>query len=263
MQKSYLHKDCHSPVSWGVEPAAASPSGLPYRELEGYPLSDLARPKIIVRQTGENNIIFADWDSLNIIHDVMIEVMGSNNVIYLGSRTYIMKLRLVIQGHNNVLGFGERSHFGGNRMQISGSNCAIICGNGFGIQSNTMLLAKENGCRITVGDDCMFSTDIAIRTSDNHPVFDMKTKERVNMGQDVNIGSRVWIGENAKILKGVTLANDVIVGAASVVTRNAPANTVVAGAPAKVVKTGVFWYRHFALMEDYDPYNPTPWPYPA
>ena len=52
----------------------------------------------------------------------------------------------------------------------------------------------------------------------------------------VTIGHRVWIGENASILPGVTIGDGAIIGAGSVVTANVNANTIVVGNPARVIK---------------------------
>lgn len=52
----------------------------------------------------------------------------------------------------------------------------------------------------------------------------------------VVIGNNVWIGDKATILAGVTIGDNVIVGANSVVTKNIPPNTIVAGVPAKIIK---------------------------
>lgn len=54
---------------------------------------------------------------------------------------------------------------------------------------------------------------------------------------EVKIGNNVWIGDKATILAGVTVGDNVIIGANSVVTHDVPSNAIVAGAPARVIKT--------------------------
>jgi acetyltransferase-like isoleucine patch superfamily enzyme len=54
--------------------------------------------------------------------------------------------------------------------------------------------------------------------------------------RDVNIGNNVWIGYGACILRGVTVGDNAIIGTNSVVTKDVPANAVVAGLPAKVIR---------------------------
>src|SRR5690606_16914369 len=53
------------------------------------------------------------------------------------------------------------------------------------------------------------------------------------------IGENVWIGENSRILKGVTIGDNSIVAANTVVTKDVPANSIVAGNPGKIVKTDI------------------------
>lgn len=52
----------------------------------------------------------------------------------------------------------------------------------------------------------------------------------------IKIGKNVWIGSNSTILSGVTIGNDAVIGAGSVVTKDVPENCVVAGNPAKIIK---------------------------
>ena len=53
------------------------------------------------------------------------------------------------------------------------------------------------------------------------------------------IGRNVWIGENARICKGVTIGDNCVIGAGAVVTKDIPANCVAVGNPARVVKTDI------------------------
>ena len=54
---------------------------------------------------------------------------------------------------------------------------------------------------------------------------------------EVVIGNNVWIGDKATILAGVTVGDNVIVGANSVVTKDIPSNTMVAGVPARIINS--------------------------
>ena len=55
------------------------------------------------------------------------------------------------------------------------------------------------------------------------------------------IGDKVWIGMNVTILKGVNVGEGSIIAAGSVVTNNVPAHSIVAGVPAKVIKSDVYY----------------------
>ena len=52
----------------------------------------------------------------------------------------------------------------------------------------------------------------------------------------IHIGKNVWIGANATVLPGVTIGDNAVIAAAAVVTKDVPANVVVAGVPAKVIR---------------------------
>lgn len=87
---------------------------------------------------------------------------------------------------------------------------------------------------ISVGQSCMFARSVSISDSDWHDVYD-----RVAMGphKPVIIQDNVWIGERAIICKGVTIGENSVIGAGSVVVRDIPSNCIAAGNPAKVVKS--------------------------
>jgi acetyltransferase-like isoleucine patch superfamily enzyme len=87
---------------------------------------------------------------------------------------------------------------------------------------------------ITLGDGVMLANGAYITDSDWHGLYDrIDRDERV---APVHLADNVWIGDHATVLKGVTIGENSVVAAHSVVTRDVPANVVVAGNPAKVVK---------------------------
>lgn len=102
---------------------------------------------------------------------------------------------------------------------------------------------------IQVGDDCMFSWGIYIRTSDGHGIIDVKEGKKINTHANVLIGTHVWVGQDALINKGVKVGSGSIIGARSVVTKSIPRCCSAAGVPAKVIRHGTTWTRH-AIPDD-------------
>jgi acetyltransferase-like isoleucine patch superfamily enzyme len=90
---------------------------------------------------------------------------------------------------------------------------------------------------VEIGDENMFGPDVYI-TDSNHTTAENRSPKELPMckGQ-VKIGSRCWIGAKAVILKDVELGDGCVVGAGAVVTKSFPANTTVAGIPARVLNT--------------------------
>lgn len=96
------------------------------------------------------------------------------------------------------------------------------------------------GCRLSasdeiiIGDSVMIANGVYITDSDWHGVYD-RTR-RAESITPVHIGDNVWLGDRCTVLKGVTIGNNSVVAASAVVTKDVPANVIVAGNPATVVK---------------------------
>ncbi len=87
---------------------------------------------------------------------------------------------------------------------------------------------------IVIGDGTMFANGAYVTDSDWHTIYDRT--ERDPTPTPVHIGRNVWLGDHATVLKGVSIGDNSVVAARAVVTRDVPANVVVAGNPARVVK---------------------------
>src|SRR4051812_36167491 len=86
---------------------------------------------------------------------------------------------------------------------------------------------------IDIGDDVLIGPNVQLISS-GHPV-DPATRRSITLAP-IRIGNNVWIGAGATVLQGVTVGDDAVVAAGSVVTKDAPAGTLVAGAPARVIR---------------------------
>ncbi|MDB5251882.1 MAG: hypothetical protein JWP27_1051 [Flaviaesturariibacter sp.] len=123
--------------------------------------------------------------------------------------------------------------------------CTLVCGltGILEIGDNTMLngvsvTAYEH---VTIGKNCHIASCTLITDTDYHPL-DPATREREVLGygidhsivkkKPVTIGNNVWIGWGCTILKGVTIGDNSVIAAGSVVTGDIPANVIAAGNPA-------------------------------
>lgn len=143
-----------------------------------------------------------------------------------GSGSIVVGDNVRISGKPGI-GFSTKIH--DNPVLIIGNNTFVGHGASFAVAE-----------RVEVGANCYLASGVTIADNDGHPLS--WVKRRQNMAPDVSevrpvkIGDDVWIGRRASVLKGVSIGDRSIVGADSVVTKNVPPDTVVAGNPARVVK---------------------------
>jgi acetyltransferase-like isoleucine patch superfamily enzyme len=120
-----------------------------------------------------------------------------------------------------------RTEHGPNRITVfAGASIAI---GPDALINGAMLHAKA---QIRIGSDLRLGFGARILDADLHDL-DEHTRERVS---PVRIGDRVWIGANALVLRGVTIGDDVVVAAGSVVTRDLPSRCLAAGVPARPLR---------------------------
>lgn len=88
-----------------------------------------------------------------------------------------------------------------------------------------------DGTTLEIGENTLWAFNVCIQTS-NH---DLQNRTQYTLAS-VKIGKNCWIGNNVSILAGVTLGDNVTIGANSVVTKSFPSDVVIAGCPAKVIR---------------------------
>lgn len=110
------------------------------------------------------------------------------------------------------------------------------CGKNITVGKNVFINAcskfQDQG-GITIGDGCLIGHSVTIATL-NH-CFDPNNRASINP-KSVILGRNVWIGSDSTILPGTRIGDGAIIGAGSVVTKDIPALSIVAGNPAKVIK---------------------------
>lgn len=99
---------------------------------------------------------------------------------------------------------------------------------------------------INIGENVMFGPRVSLYTA-GHPIDPTIRNEQLEFGQEINIGDNVWIGGNAVVLPGVSIGENAVIAAGSIVTKDVLPNTIVGGNPAKVIKQ--------ITHSDYDKWN--------
>jgi acetyltransferase-like isoleucine patch superfamily enzyme len=90
---------------------------------------------------------------------------------------------------------------------------------------------------VSIGEQCIVADRVMLIDFD-HNVGEVERPIRVQgiYKRDVRVGSNVWIGHGAQIMRGVSIGDNSIIGAGAIVTKDVPANAVVAGVPARVIR---------------------------
>lgn len=126
-------------------------------------------------------------------------------------------------------------------IKMFGRNAKFSIGNGTTIVS-TNVIVNSNG-EVRIGQDCMFSHTISLMQSDQHQIFDADTGKRINYTKNIFIGNHVWMGRECELLAGATIGDNCICGARTTTSGTFPANAIIAGCPAKIIREGVIWAR--------------------
>jgi len=196
--------------------------------------------KKVLNKTRFTRIIYDRYKGRYIIKDVV----GVGNSITIGEWTQCYGTIIRIRGNNNRLIIGSGCMIGNNcSFWISGDNIEIVVGNDSSFTCTCHINASESGSRIRIGQDAMFSNNIIVRTSDDHPIYDIESGKRINPAKDITIGEHVWIAPNTKIMKGAIIGDGSIIGSDTTVTHEVPAHCLAVGRPSKVVKSNIQWTR--------------------
>ncbi len=108
----------------------------------------------------------------------------------------------------------------------------IHLGKSFYANHGTVIL---DAAPVIIGDDVLLAPGVLISTA-THPLDPVKRKKGIETAREIRIGSNVWVGMGAKILPGVSIGENAVIGAGALVNKDVPANTVYAGVPAQFVK---------------------------
>ena len=190
-------------------------------------------------------IIFEFGKGSKFNEKTFIKNEGENNKIIMGENCKFGSLgtpKVDFLGSGNTIEFGDRVILKRGHLRIVGDNQTIRIGNKTTINGIYILVDEQTN--VVIGEDCMFSYSIELRTTDAHSILDKNTGKRINHADDIVIGDRVWVGKEAMINKGVKLSSNMIVGARALVTKSFDTEyCAIAGVPAAVVKNGVTWDR--------------------
>ena len=192
---------------------------------------------------------------------------NSSNRLKISASARFEQSRITISGHGCSVSLGSARLYRGLVVHLDGNNKHVEIGDteehiinlrilsqrgegqsaviGTGLYCNGMEVQMSEGNAVfRMGNDCMISWGVKVRTSDGHAIVDLDTGKAINTPQDVVIGDRVWLCEDIKILKGVLVPSDTVIASGSIIARSFGAEdscSVIGGCPGRVLKRGVRW----------------------
>ena len=194
-----------------------------------------------------NTVVLVKLDGKRVLNpkikNMKLKLYGKNNYIEIHEPLMVKREFYVSCISNNSIVIGSNNKYDVCRLYL-GSNNKILIGKNTTIENADLITKNSTNTQIKIGDDCMISYNVKIRTNDGHTIYDNSTKEILNKAQNVMIDNHVWIAANATILKGVEApANSIIANGAIVSRKFTKENCIIAGNPAQIVKENVNWTR--------------------
>ena len=174
---------------------------------------------------------------------INIKWLGDNGIVRIDASATFMNCHFQI-GSDSTISVGKRSIINNLFIRCASMKSRVVLGTHFICNGGEFILARGmNSQEIVIGNNCLFSNSIAFFTSDGHSLIDTNTNEVINRkGGHIYIGNHCWIGHNVKFLKNASIADDVVVGSCSLVTKKfVTSHCVIAGQPAQIVKENISW----------------------
>ncbi|SHF98070.1 hypothetical protein SAMN05444339_1334 [Loktanella atrilutea] len=167
---------------------------------------------------------------------------GRESLVFLSEGVSIKGSRLEVVGQRSGILIGKNVRMKGVTLKLYGDDGLIVIGAESSWESGAALCI--GGRSIAIGNDCMFSNGVGMRTNDDHGIWDNKTGKRINPSKDIVVGHHVWLGNGSRLNKGSNVGMGSIVGQFAVVSGDVEAECIYAGIPARKIRGDVHWTRH-------------------
>ncbi|MBP0019511.1 MAG: acyltransferase [Cyanobacteria bacterium SBLK] len=199
---------------------------------------------------GENNCVYSKDKIIQAKIEIDFERNARGCKIYLG-KNLRGNINIKVRNRDSIIYIGNKCSLNNLEIVSSQDDDKIIIGN-FVTTSYvdgyiTRFLSGGYAGNITpyliIGDGCMLSSGITIRNIDGHPIFSYADNTQTNTSKTgVLVEPHVWIGQDVKILKDVTIGVGSIIGTGAIVTKNVPPLSIALGIPASCRKLeNQFW----------------------
>lgn len=171
--------------------------------------------------------------------DASLLIEGDDNVVEIASGARL-GMNIVIRGNGNRIRIGPETWLHGFANLITDGATLTVGARTTMVQGSLQL---HEPLTLSIGEDCMISSQVYVSVSDIHPIRDRVSGARINPGRPVEIGDHVWLGLRTMVMKGARIGHGAITAAGSIVSGEVPPHSLVGGAPARVMRNDVAWSR--------------------
>lgn len=174
-----------------------------------------------------------------------VKIKGENNKVEYPRNIQKRKASIRIYGNNNTVIIKENCYLHNFKLVLGYpdspvNDCYVEIGNNVNFNAGYIQIGEDNS-RITIGDGSMFSFGTEMSCTDHHSILD-EEGNLLNRGEFIEIGKNVWGCKNVTIMKNTKIPDDSILAANAVITKQfEERGSILAGNPAKQVKTGIHW----------------------
>ena len=184
------------------------------------------------------------------INNSKINFHGKGNVLYCENNVNIVGSTIIFKGDNSLIYLSSTNSDYNMYVQTS-HNSLLYIGKDNNIVPRININAQEHK-NVIIGDEGSISSNVAIRTTDAHSIYDINTKKRINHSGSVYIGDHVFLGHNAYVEKGVSIGSGAIIENNAHVNSNVKlkSNMLFGGNPIKILQKEVFFTKDYPANYD-------------
>ena len=199
---------------------------------------------VSIGEAGSGGLLYLDLDQANL--NVQILGGGHRSWILLGPCKSLTGLFQCIGNDAMVVFAGSPDESIGLSADLINDWATMYVGTGGVCYGARGTIESRNS--IVIGDGCLISDQIELRSSDSHAIIALESGAVINIPASILLEPRVWLSQGVVVLKNVTIGQGSIVATRSVVTKNVPPFCLATGVPARVTRTAVSWHRSYPSL---------------